>query len=222
MHTLLRSFASADLAFSGRAGVMPRCCKSALRLCVVGRRVVRGIERPRPLPPVWPGLDVLPAALRADQLQAHIRNRVIVRPAIHVDDSLALAGVAGRIDGAGSIRPGVNGATCTGPSTSTARRSTPAHRQTRSGSGQALLPQDAEERAPARTRSDRHGRGRSLPAGHHSRPERRALTGGTAALRHQAPAAGDRERSFTWACSRSRVRFRGSWELSGRGFGSKV
>ena len=44
-----------------------------------------------------------------------------------------------------------------------------------------------------RTRPDWHGRGRSLSAGHHSRPERGAAAARPAALRHQAPAAGDRE-----------------------------
>ena len=73
--------------------------------------------------------------------------------------------------------------------------------------------------APDRIGTDGAG---SLSAGHRGRPERRAPAARSAALRHQAPAAGDRERPFTWAYSRSRVRFRGSWELSGRGFGSKV
>jgi DDE domain len=53
-----------------------------------------------------------------------------------------------------------------------------------------------KDQALARARSDRHGRGRPLPAGHCGRPERRAPAARTPALRQQTPAAGDRERSL--------------------------
>ena len=71
-----------------------------------------------------------------------------------------------------------------------------AHRHARSEGGQALLPQDAEGRALARTRPDRHGWCRPLSAGHRGSRERRAPTARAARLRHPAPAAGDRERSL--------------------------
>src|SRR4051812_29536097 len=50
---------------------------------------------------------------------------------------------------------------------STVARSTSCSPPRATFGSQALLPQDAEERALARVRPDRHRRGQPLPAGHH-------------------------------------------------------
>nr|AGO88460.1 Putative insertion sequence transposase-like protein [Methylobacterium oryzae CBMB20] len=58
----------------------------------------------------------------------------------------------------------------------------------------AVLPQDAEGSAATRPRSDRHGWGWSVPAGHRREPRNGPATPHADPLRDQAPAAGHRER----------------------------
>src|SRR3954464_13389500 len=69
----------------------------------------------------------------------------------------------------------------------------PAHGQARPGGRQALLSQGAARPAAALPRPDRHRWGGFLPTRHHGSPEGRAPGAHAGPLRHQAPAAGDRE-----------------------------